>query len=149
MPKSQSHVLDENLSGETIALKSSTKINGKQKFLYHKNKFLTPTLRRMLCSALIQQHFDYVCSAWYPNLNEKLKKKIKLSQNKYIWFCLKLDKRYHISTKEFESVNWFPVYKRVHRCINVTTFKFVNNACAHYLNEVYEYARRIKKRINK
>ena len=128
------------MSGETIALKSLTKINEKQKFLYHKNKFLTPTLRRMLCSALIQLHFDYVCSAWYSNLNEKLKKEIKLSQNKCIWFCLKLDKRYHISTKEFESINWFPAYKRVHQCINVTTFKFVNNACAHYLNEVYEYS---------
>ena len=141
--------MDENLSGKTIALKLLTKINGKQKFLYRKNKFLTPTLRRMLCSALIQLHFDYVCSAWYPNLNEKLKKKIKLSQNKCIWFCLKLDKRYHISTKVFESINWFPVYKRVHQCINVTKFKFVNNACPHYLNEVYEYALWMKNRINK
>ena len=34
----------------------------------------------MVCNALIQPHFNYVCSAWYPNLNEKLKKKIKIAQ---------------------------------------------------------------------
>ena len=65
-------VLDETLSGEPMALKALHKINGKLKFIYHKNKFLTPTLRRMLCNAFIQPHFDYACSAWYPNLNKKL-----------------------------------------------------------------------------
>ena len=133
-------VLDETLCGEPMALKALNKINGKLKFLYRKNKFLTPTLRRMLCNAIIQPHFDYACSAWYPNLNEKLKKKIQIAQNKCIRFCLKLDKRHHISSKEFESINWLPVNKRVHQCINPITFKFVNNACLHYLNEVYEYA---------
>ena len=131
-------VLDETLCGEPMALKALNKINGKLKFLYRKNKFLTPTLCRMLCNAIIQPHFDYACSAWYPNLNEKLRKKIQIAQNKCIWFCLKLDK--HISSKEFESINWLPVNKRVHQCINPITFKFVNNACLHYLNEVYEYA---------
>ena len=55
-------------------------------------------------------------------------------------YWTKLDKRHYISSKEFESINWLPVYKRVHQCINAITFKFVNNACPHYLNEVYEYA---------
>ena len=68
-------VLDETLCGEPMALKALNKINGKLKFLYRKNKFLTPTLCRMLCNAIIQPHFDYACSAWYPNLNEKLKKR--------------------------------------------------------------------------
>ena len=57
-----------------------------------------------------------------------------------VGFCLKLDKRHHISSKEFESINWLPVYKRVHQCINAIKFEFVNNACSHYLNEVCEYA---------
>ena len=133
-------VLDETLYGEPMALKALNKINGKLKFLYSKNKFLTPTLCRMLCNAIIQPHFDYACSAWYPNRNEKLKKKIQTTQNKCIRFCLKLDKRHHISSKEFESVNWLPVNKRILQCINAITFKFANNACSHYLNEVYEYA---------
>ena len=52
---------------ETMALSVINKINNKLKFLYRKNRFLTPTLRRLLCNALIQPHFDYACSAWYPN----------------------------------------------------------------------------------
>ena len=59
----------------------------------------------MLCNALIQPHFDYVCLAWHPNLNEKTKKKIKIMQNKYIRFCLKLDKMHHISEEEFKLIN--------------------------------------------
>ena len=35
-------VLDESMSGEPMALKVTNKINGKLKFLYRKNKFLTP-----------------------------------------------------------------------------------------------------------
>ena len=74
-------VLDETLCGEPMTLKALNKINGKLKFLYRKNKFLTATLCRMLCNAIIQLHFDYACSAWYPNLNEKLKKKIQILFN--------------------------------------------------------------------
>ena len=94
--------LDESFCGELTALKALNKINGKLKFIYRKNKFLTPTLHRKLCNAIIQPHFDYACSARYPNLNEKLKKKIKIGQNMCIWFCLKLDKIHQISSKEFE-----------------------------------------------
>ena len=32
------------------------------------------------------------------------------------------------------------LHKRVHQCINAITFKFGNNSCPRYLNEVYEYA---------
>ena len=66
-------VLDETLSGEPMALKA---LNEKVKFLYRKNKFVTPALCRMLSNAIIQPHFDYACSAWYTNLNEKQTKKI-------------------------------------------------------------------------
>ena len=44
-------VLDETFSGEPISLKALSKINGKLKFIYLKNIFLTPTLRRILCNA--------------------------------------------------------------------------------------------------
>ena len=54
-------VLEETMSGEFMTLKAINKINGKLKFLYRKNRFLSPELRRMLCSALIQPHFDYAC----------------------------------------------------------------------------------------
>ena len=74
-------VLDETMSGETMALKFMNEINGILKFLYRKNRFLTPELRRMLCSALIQPHFVYA----YPQLVtlillKKWKRKSKLSK---------------------------------------------------------------------
>ena len=55
-------LMDETMSGEAMALNVIYKIN-KLKFLYCKNIFLTPKLRRFLCNALIQPHFNYACSA--------------------------------------------------------------------------------------
>ena len=107
-------VLIETLFGEPMALKALKKINGKLKFIHWKNKSQTLTLRRMLCNALIQPYFDAACSAWYPNINEKIKKIIQIAQNKCIRFCLKLYKRHHISSEKFQSVKWLPVYKRLH-----------------------------------
>ena len=67
--------LDESLSGEAMALKVINKINDRLEFLYRKNIFKT-IFKRILCSALIQPHFDYAFSAWYPNLNKKFKSKL-------------------------------------------------------------------------
>ena len=71
------------MSGEAMALKAVNKINNKLKFLYCKNSFLTPALRRLLCNALIQPHFDYACFAWYPNLTKKLKQNSNYSKQVY------------------------------------------------------------------
>ena len=65
------------MSGEPMTLNVINKINGRLKFLYRKNRFLSPKLRRMLCNAPIQPHFDYTYPVWYPNLTEKIKKKIR------------------------------------------------------------------------
>ena len=51
-------MLDKMMLGEPMALKVLNKINGKLKFLYRKNRYLSPELQRMLCSVLIQPHFD-------------------------------------------------------------------------------------------
>ena len=114
------------MSGETMALKVVNKISGKLKFLCRKNKFLTPELRRMLCNVLIQPHIDYAYTAWYPHLTEETKRKMQIMQNKYMWFCLRLDKMQHISLAEFRQINWLPTKERVYQYINAITFKFVN-----------------------
>ena len=67
-------MVDETMSGETMALSVINKINNKLKFLYQRKRFLTPTLRRLLRNALNQPHFDCTCSAWYPNLTKKNEK---------------------------------------------------------------------------
>ena len=53
-------------------------------------------------------------------------------------FCSKMYKKHQIPSKEFQTINWLLFYKRVHQCVNAITFKFANNACPYYLNDVYE-----------
>ena len=65
-------VLDETMSGETMALRVIAKINSRLKFFYRRNQFLDVPLRRLLFNALIQSYFNYACTAWYPNLTKKL-----------------------------------------------------------------------------
>ena len=131
-------LLDEALSGESMALKIINKINSKLRFLYRKNRFLSPPLRRLLCNSLIQPHFDYACSAWYPNLNKRLKSKLQILQNKCIRFCLNLNNRAHIGQKEFEKINWLPVNDRFKQVISSMSFKFCNNTTPPYMNDVFK-----------
>ena len=100
-----------------MALKTMNKINGKLKFLYKKNRYLTQHLKRLLCNALIQSHFDYACSAWYPNPNKKFKSKLQSAQNKCIRNCFQLDNRSRIGMKDSEKTNWLPVSGRFNQCL--------------------------------
>ena len=118
-------ILDETLSGESMALHVINKVNSKLKFLYRKNRFLTPQLRRLLCNALIQPHFDYASSAWFPNLNQKFVKKLQSAQNKCIRFCLMLDNKSRISVNEFVKINWLNVNDRFKQCVSASVFKFL------------------------
>ena len=119
-----------------MALSVINKINKNLKYIYHKNRILT--LRRWLCNAPVQSHFHYPCSAWYLNLTTKLKNRIQTSQNKCIYFCL--HKMTHIFHKEFENLNWLPVTERFNQCINLLVFKYVNDQCINYLNDIFQTA---------
>ena len=83
------------MSGE--ALNVVNKTNNKLKFHYLKNSFLTPALRRLLCNALIQPHFDYACSAWYPNLIKKLKQNSNYSKQVYAFLVTVREIKTYIS----------------------------------------------------
>ena len=85
-------LLDENLSGESMAAKMLGKINGKLKFLYRKQNYLDRSLRRLLLNALIQPHFDYACTSWYPGLNKRLSKKIQNSTKQMHSFLPEFEK---------------------------------------------------------
>ena len=130
-------ILDNNLSGESMATKVLGLVNGRLKFLYRKQSFLDYPLRRLLCNALIQPHYDYACSAWYPNLSKRLSKKIQTSQNKCIRYCLNLGNRAHIGVKEFEKINWLPTKERIEQCICVNIYKFFKNISPAYTSEIY------------
>ena len=95
------------MSGESVALKVINKIISRLKFLHRKNKFLTPALRRLLCNALTHRYFDHASSAWYPNLTQKMKNKIQITQNKCIRYRLQLGKITYISKNEFETLTGY------------------------------------------
>ena len=46
----------------------------------------------------------------------------------------------HISHKEFETLNWLPVTERFSQCINSIVFKYVNDQCPNYLNDIFQTA---------
>ena len=133
-------LLDEKNSGESMALEVIKKINGKLKFLWRKQKFLNPCLRRLLCNALIQPHFDFAVSSWYPNLNKGFTDKLQICQNKCIRFCLGMGNRDHIGSIEFKKINWLPVQTRFEQCINVHVYKYINNESPVYMNEIFNIA---------
>ena len=91
----------------------------------------------MLCNALIQPHFDYACSVWYPNLTKKVKSKLQVLQNKCIRFCLQMGNRTHIGYNEFEKINWLSVEDRFEQCLCTNTHKFFTDKCPAYMAEVY------------
>ena len=130
-------ILDESLSGESMALNVIDKINSRLKFLHRQNRFLTPPLRRLLCNALIQPLFDYACTAWFPNLSKKLRLRLQAMQNKCIRFCLQLDKMSSICVNEFLVLNWLNVHDRHLQFIVSDIFKFYNNHCPDYFSEVF------------
>ena len=122
------------LVGESMALNVIDKVNLPLKFLRRQIRFLTPLLRGLLCNALIQPLFDYVCTAWFPNLSKKLKLRLQATQNQCIRFWLQLDKMSRICAKEFLELNWLNVHDRH---LNSLYVIFYNNQCPVYFNKVF------------
>ena len=120
-----------------MAPKVLKKINANLKFLYHQSRYLTPAYRRLLCDALIQPHFDYGCSSWFPLLKRDLKLKLQKAQNKCIRFCLNLPPRSHINPSHFRKINQLPVSDRVEYCIANTVFQYWNGIVPGYINEIF------------
>ena len=123
-----------------MCLKVIEKINTKLRFLYRKNKFLTPTLRRMLCNAIIQPHFDYACLTWYSGLTIALKNKIQIMQNKCIRFCLSLGNFIHIGPNELKKINWLNTNDRFVQCVCSAAFNFFHQNCPDYMSEIFHTA---------
>ena len=89
------------------------KIKGMLKFLYRKNTYL-----------IMPSHFNYACSAWYPNLNKKFKSKFQTVQNRSIRYCLQLYKRSQTGMRHFEKFNCLLVSERFNQylCSNALSF---------------------------
>ena len=125
--------LDNTLSGESITSNIIKKASSRLKFLYRYKSMLKEQSRKILCSALIQCHFDYCCSSWYSNLNKMQKKSLLVMQNKIVRFILDLGPRAHLSTIEYKKVNMLPVSYRVKQLKLNHVFNIYNDKCSLYL----------------
>ena len=99
---------------------------------------MSPQLRRLLCNVLIQPHFNYACSVWYPNFNKKLNTKLQTLQNKYVHFCLQLDIEARVGITKFKEINWLPVNYRFRQCLAANVFKFFDDKCPLYMRNVFD-----------
>ena len=123
-----------------MALKVIEKIHGRLKFLWRKNKFLTPPLKRILCNALIQPHFDYAMSAWYRNLQKKLSNNLQISQNKCIRFCLSLGNRSRVGINQFKEINWLSFKDRFDQNVLTHIIKQQNKLAKKHMDEIFTSA---------
>ena len=73
--------------------------------------------------SLIQCHFDYAFSFWYPGLSQLLGSRLQLTRNKIVRFVLKMGPRSHIGSDVFKSLRWLPVSKRVDQIILSHVYK--------------------------
>ena len=62
------------MSGEPMAYNTIKKIISSLNYLFREKALFDNKSQVSSCNALIQQHFDYGCTAWYPNLGKKIEK---------------------------------------------------------------------------
>ena len=120
-----------------MALQVLNKINSRRRFLCRQNRFLNKSLRRLLCNAMIQPFFEYVCPAWYPSLRKDLQKRLQVSQINSVRFFLQLHKKTRIRVAEFKEINWLNINDRFLQCLLPSIYKFFNSESPEYFNEIY------------
>ena len=104
-------------------------------------------MSKTLCSALIQCHFDYSCSSWYPGINKGLKDKLQVTQNKVIRFILNLDNRAHIGNEELIKAGFLNVTDRVKQLKLGHVFKIKSKTSPYYLSTNFQRLNENENRI--
>ena len=139
--------IDNDLAGDSIVNGILKKANSRLKFIYRNRYMLSFSCRKTLCSALIQCHFDYSCSSWYPGIRKELTKKLHIMQNKITRFILDLDSRAHIGNQQLEKAGYLSVPDRVKQLKLGHVFKIRNKTSPHYMNTHFQMLNQIEGRI--
>ena len=124
--------------GKSIVNEISKKVNSRLRFLYRYKDYLNTESRKTLCTALIQCHFDYSCSSWFPGINKGLSDKLQVLQNRMIRFILNLHSRHHIGFKELKEAGFLKVSERVKQLKLGHIFKIKNKTCPSYMKTNFE-----------
>ena len=104
--------------------------------------------RKTLCSSLIQCHFDYSCSSWFPGVNKTLKDKLQIAQNKVIRFILNLKSRDSIKVQELAKAGFLNVADRVTQLKLLHVFKIKNKICPTYMTTDFNLQSDMQNRIS-
>ena len=139
--------IDNDLSCTNLVANIVNKCNTRLKFLYRHREMLSYKSRKTLCNALIQCHFDYACSSWYPGIGKTLKNKLQVAQNKMMRFMLNLGNREHIGKKEFNIIGILDVSSRVSQLKLGHAFKINKKTSPEYLNFHFQKLNEIEGRI--
>ena len=121
-------ILDNKLTGESMATRAIKKVNQRTRFLGRISSFVNKDALKTLAGALIQPYFDYACTSWFSNIPMTLKNKLQTSQNKLIRLLLGLGPMTHLFATHFDSLGWLKVENRVKQLKLGLTFKIVNAA---------------------
>ena len=130
-------ILDENLSGESMALRVISKANQRIKFLARISKFIDKGAMKILAAALIQCHFDYACTSWYNGIPITLKNKLQTSQNKLVRLIHTLHPRTHLLPTHFNSLGWLRVKQRVSFLKMCMVHRIIQNKAPRYFNKYF------------
>ena len=125
--------IDCTLSGEAIVHSIVNKVNARLKFLYRHSGCLSLKCRQLLCSALIQCHFDYCSTSWYAGLGKGLKKKLQITQNKVVRFILQMGPRSRIDPDILSGLNMLDVENRVKQLRLGHVHKVFYGKCPSYM----------------
>ena len=126
-------VFDQDLTGKFMANSVLSKVGRGLKILYRKAKYFDYEERKMVCTALLQSHFDYGCHVWYRGLTKALKSKIQCAQNKMMRYILAKDNRFHLSHEHFEQLKLLSVERRIEYLTLSSTFNIYNKTAPSYM----------------
>ena len=73
----------------------------------------------------------------HASLRKDLQKRLQVSQNNCVRFCLQLDKKKRIGVAEFREINWLNINDRFSQCVLSSVQKFCNSENPEYFNEIY------------
>ena len=88
-----------------------------------------------LCSALVQCHLDYACSAWYSGLSKTLKHRLQVCQNKMVRFILDMSPRESINYNVLSSIQFLNIEDRVKQLRLNHVYNIFNDRAPSYLRE--------------
>ena len=133
--------LDPYLSCEHVVNSIVSKCNSRLKFMYRYSKALNERSRKLITSALIQCHFDYAASAWYMGLNQSLKHRLQVAQNKMVRFILDMGPREHVGQAELNQAGMLKTGDRVKQLMLNHMHSVYNNSAPGYL---YDHFTRVQ-----